>query len=161
MKKQGGRMEIITTRFGAIEVDSKEVITLSKGILGFNEYRNYILLPADHKEETPYFFLQSTENKDLCFFMLDTLSYFKEYDIEITEDTIEALGIEQVEDVYVLTIVTVVGSLKEATTNLKAPVIINKKEKLAMQVVLEKGDYLIKQPLFTHGTKTRISVDKG
>jgi flagellar assembly factor FliW len=162
MKKQGGRMNIVTSRFGEIEVDSKEVITFSKGILGFNEYRKYVLLPADDKEkDTPFFFLQSTEKEDLCFFMLDTLSFFKEYDIEITADTIEVLNIDHVEDVHVLTIVTVVGSLKDSTTNLKAPVIINIREKLAKQVVLEKGDYLIKQPLFTQDTKSRSSIDKG
>jgi flagellar assembly factor FliW len=161
MKKQGGRMNIVTSRFGEIEVDSREVITFSKGILGFNGYRKYVLLPADNKENTPFFFLQSIEKEELCFFMLDTLSFFKEYDIEITADTIEALDIEQVEDVHVLTIVTVVSSLKESTTNLKAPVIINMKKKLAMQVVLEKGEYLIRQPLFTQDTKSRSSIDKG
>jgi flagellar assembly factor FliW len=154
-------MKFTTERFGEIEVTEENVINFSKGILGFDDLKKFALFPADEKQETPFYFLQSVEEGSLCFFLLDTFSFFSEYDIELEDSSVTELGVEKPEDVLVFTIVTVQGDLKEATTNLKAPVIINLNKRLAKQVVIEKGDYLIKQPLFSKDEKPSLKVIKG
>jgi flagellar assembly factor FliW len=154
-------MKITTERFGEIEVSQESIITFSKGILGLDAAKKFVLFPADEQEETPFFFLQSVEEGGLCFFILNTFSFFPEYDIELDELTIAELEIEEPEDLLVFTIVTVQGNLKEATTNLKAPVIINSNKKIAKQIVIEKGDYLIKQPLFSTDSKPGLKMVKG
>jgi flagellar assembly factor FliW len=141
-------MRITTERFGEIEYNENDIITFPKGILGFEGIKKYILFSAGENKDNPFYFLQSIEQSDLCFFTLDTLSFFQKYDIEIDESTTKDLDINEPTDVKILTIVTLKGSLKEATTNLKAPIVINKNEKVGKQSVLEKGDYLLKQPLF-------------
>jgi len=142
-----------TTRFGEIDINEQEIIQFPKGILGFSEYHNFLLIPVDEKKEVPFYYLQSAEEGDLCFVLLDTFAFFKEYDFELDETTVQEIGLEKPEDVFVLTMVTSKGNLKEATTNLKAPIILNTSNKKAMQVVLEKGDYIIKQPLFNSEQK--------
>jgi flagellar assembly factor FliW len=154
-------MKFTTVRFGEIEVTEENIISFSKGILGFDEYKRFILFPADEKQDTPFYFLQSVEEGSLCFFILNTFSFFPDYDIELEDALVTELEVAKPEDVLVFTIVTVQGNLKEATTNLKAPVIINLNKKLARQVVIEKGDYLIKQPLFSEDVKPSIEVVKG
>lgn len=142
-------MKVQTSKFGEIDVQPEQVITFAKGILAFEDYKQFTLLPADKNEETSFFFLQSIEEKEVCFFLLDTLTFFSDYDIEIDQTTVDELEVKEPEELFVSTIITIKGELQKATTNLKAPIIINASQKKGKQIVLEQGDYLIKQPLFT------------
>ncbi|WP_017379006.1 flagellar assembly protein FliW [Paenisporosarcina sp. TG-14] len=143
-------MKIQTSRFGELEIADSSVITFNKGIPGFEESKKYVLIPADEKGETPFFFLQSIEKEEVNFFLVDPFSYFKEYDIKLAEQMVDRLQLEDSTDAIVLTTVTVKDEIKNATTNLKAPIIINNNSQLGMQIVLDNKDYLIKQPLFQH-----------
>ncbi|WP_053360817.1 flagellar assembly protein FliW [Bacillus sp. FJAT-27251] len=149
-------MKIQTVRFGEMEVDESRLITFEKGIPGFEEDKRYVLLPADEQGETPFFFLQSVERAELSLLLLDSFSFFEGYDVELGDSLIGKLEIEKPEDVLVLTTVTAKGGLKEATTNLKAPIVINHSKRLGMQVVLENKSYMVKQPLFLHQEKAAI-----
>lgn len=142
-------MNIETTRFGSINVDPEQIITFPKGIPSFEEYKQYALIPADEAKDNPFYFLQSLEEPALCFFLLDPFQFFKEYQVELDEPTIADLEISSPEDVLIFTLVTAKGSLREATTNLKGPLVINMKKRMGKQTLLDKTDYLIKQPLFT------------
>ncbi len=146
-------MKIQTTRFGELEIADSSVITFNKGIPGFEESKQYVLIPADDKEETPFFFLQSIDKEEVNFFLVDPFSFFKEYDIKLEEQMVERLELESPTDAIVLTTVTANGEIKDATTNLKAPLIINNNKQLGMQIVLDNKDYMIKQPLFQHSEK--------
>ncbi|TLS36610.1 flagellar assembly protein FliW [Pseudalkalibacillus caeni] len=142
-------MKIQTTRFGELEITEQSFIIFPNGIPGLEQEKEYVLLPADNNDETPFFFMQSVTNENLCFFLLDPFSFFHDYDVKIDDGTIEKLEINEEKDVLVFTIVTAKGSLKEATTNLKAPIIINNTKKLGKQIVLDNQEYIIKQPLFS------------
>jgi flagellar assembly factor FliW len=146
-------MKIQTTRFGELEIADSSVITFNKGIPGFEESKKYVLIPADDKGETPFFFLQSIEKEEVNFFLVDPFSFFKEYDIKLEDQMVERLELESPTDALVLTTVTANGEIKDATTNLKAPLVINNNRQLGMQVVFDNRDYLIKQPLFQHSEK--------
>lgn len=146
-------MKIQTTRFGELEIADSSIITFNKGIPGFEESKKYVLIPADEKGETPFFFLQSIDSEEVNFFLVDPFSFFKEYDIKLNDQMVEKLELESPTDALVLTTVTAKGEIKDATTNLKAPLIINNNKQLGMQIVLDNKDYLIKQPLFQHSEK--------
>jgi flagellar assembly factor FliW len=146
-------MKIQTTRFGELEIADSSVITFNKGIPGFEESKEYVLIPADEKGETPFFFLQSIDREEVNFFLVDPFSFFDEYDVKLEEQMVDRLELESPTDAIVLTTVTAKGEIKDATTNLKAPLIINNNKQLGMQIVLDNKDYLIKQPLFQHSPK--------
>ena len=141
-------MKIQTSQFGEIELADDRVITFTKGIPGFEDMKEYVLLPADEGDESPFFFLQSIESAELSFFLVDPFSFFQEYDIKLAEQLVERLELEEPTDAMVLTTVSVTGEMKDATTNLKAPLVINNRKKLGMQIVLDNKTYQIKQPLF-------------
>lgn len=146
-------MKIQTTRFGELEIADSSVITFNKGIPGFEESKKYVLIPADDKGESPFFFLQSIDREEVNFFLVDPFSFFEEYDIKLKDQMVEKLELENPTDAIVLTTVTAKGEIKDATTNLKAPLVINNSKQLGMQIVLDNKDYLIKQPLFQHSEK--------
>ena len=141
-------MKIQTTRFGEIEVADKSIITFNKGIPGFEDDKKYVLVPADASEDTPFFFLQSIEAEEVSLFLVDPFTFFKDYDVKLADQMVERLELEDPADAIVLTTVTVPGEINSATTNLKAPLIINNKKQLGMQIVLDNKSYEIKQPLF-------------
>jgi flagellar assembly factor FliW len=140
-------VRVDTTRFGVLEVSEEEVFTFPQGIPGFENSKEYILLPASEEEKSPFFFLQSVAEKELSLFLLDPFQMFGDYDVEIDNKVIEALHIKSENDVLLFTTVTVNSTLNDSTTNMKAPIVLNVKEKLGAQIILEKNDYIIKQPL--------------
>lgn len=141
-------MKIQTSQFGEIELTDDRVLTFTKGIPGFEEMKKYVLLPADESSDSPFFFLQSIESAELSFFLVDPFSFFPEYDIKLEEQLVERLELEEPTDAIVLSTVSVTGDMKDATTNLKAPIVINNRKKLGMQIVLDNKTYQIKQRLF-------------
>jgi flagellar assembly factor FliW len=140
-------VKVETTRFGELEIAAEDVLTFTNGIPGLVEYKKFVLLPADSEAETPFFFLQSIENKGLSLFLVNPFQMFKDYDVELDEKTIESLKITNEADVLLFTIITVNNTLQDSTTNLKAPIVINVKEKLGTQMILDHKKFLIRQPL--------------
>jgi len=64
-------IKVKTTRFGDIEIDEKDVITLPSGIIGFPELKQYVLL--DHDQDSPFKWLQSLEDGAIAFVMINPM----------------------------------------------------------------------------------------
>ncbi len=73
--------------------------------------------------------------------------YYKDYDFELDEGTIDQLEIVDPSDVSVFAIVTLQDSLENSTLNLQAPIITNVKNNKAKQLVLNDKQYKTKHPL--------------
>lgn len=139
---------IDSARLGRLEYTEKQVIAFPQGLPGFDTYTRYLLLPLEEKTTPVYFYLQSLEEGDLGFLLIDPFYFFTDYECHLSNEIVETLRIEKEEDVLILTTVTVPGTIERATTNLKAPLVFNMAQRLALQVLLEDTRYLIKQPLF-------------
>ncbi len=142
-------MMVKTARFGEIEVPQASIIAFPKGILAFNQEKQFALLAIN---ETPFFkWLQSLASPELTFLVVDPFTIKQDYQLELDNNTKETLTIKQRQDVVIYTIVTVPPTgLINATTNLLAPLVINYQSKLAKQIVLN-GDYQdLRHPLY-HG----------
>ena len=139
--------KIYTSRFGEIEVDEKKIVYFKNGIPAFEEEHEFVILPYD--EESPYYFMQSLKSPDLAFLLTIPDIFFKDYSFEIDDATIEELGIENSENVFYYTMVTIPnGSIRYMTANLLAPVVVNIENMQAKQVVLENSNYTTKHRLF-------------
>ncbi len=139
-------MEIFTKRFGYIEIDKDKIITMQKGILGFPEQKNYVLLP--HKPDSPFFWLQSTETPDIAFVVAHPSSFFTDYVFDIPDNVQEELAVTDVGQVEVFVIVAVPnGNPAGITVNLLGPLVINADKKLGCQLVLDPGKFPVSYPL--------------
>ena len=140
-------MKITTTRFGEIDIAEDKIIKFNQGIPGFEEERDFAIIPYD--EKSPFLFLQSLSQGDLAFLIINPFLIFPDYEFEIDDLSIEELQVKQSEEMLTYTIITMADSdIKKMTTNLIAPLIINKSNNLAKQVVLEKSNYTTKHSLF-------------
>jgi flagellar assembly factor FliW len=136
-----------TSRFGTIEFDKEKILTFTEGLPGFQEARQFILVP--HSDNSPLKWLQSLDVPELAFAVLDPWLLFGDYKPVFHPLDLESLEMENSddEDMAIVTILTIPEDPHEMTVNLKAPIIINAKSNKAKQVVLQSDDYLIKQPL--------------
>ncbi|WP_018249194.1 flagellar assembly protein FliW [Orenia marismortui] len=131
-------MEIETRNFGIIDVEKDKIIELKKPILGFDEYTKFTVI--DSLDDDVFYYLQSIEEPDLFFIMIDPTKIIEDYKIKVTEKFQEDLKIDKLDDIIVYTLVVVSQRGEYITTNLKAPIIINHNKRLAGQLVIEE-DY--------------------
>lgn len=85
----------------------------------------------------------------MAFLIINPFLIFADYEFEIDDASIEGLTVKQSEDLLIYTIITMnEGDIKKMTTNLVAPIVINKENNKAKQVVLEKSKYNTKHKVF-------------
>ena len=139
-------MVVQTGRFGQIEVSSEEIISIPSGVLGFPEDHNFCLV--DPGDETLILWLQSLSNPRLAFPVLEPKIFKPEYVVRLSAAELRELRLISIKDASVFTILTIPAAMSEMTANLKAPLVINVREKTAKQVVLQENDQPIKFPMF-------------
>ena len=139
--------KVNTVRFGEIEVDEEKILRFKEGIPAFEEEHEFLLIP--YEKESPILFMQSWKSPDLAFLVTSPFIFFPDYSFEIDDEITEDLEIKSQDDLQIYSILTVPnGEVKKMTANLMAPVVLNGKNMLAKQVVLDKSPYQTKHPLF-------------
>lgn len=133
-------MKLETTRFGTLEVDSESVITLTQPILGFQEFRRYVLLPGPSEHLT---WLQSTDSPELAFILMDPRAVIADYELDLRQQELTELAVATVDDLSIYTLIVVPQDPSKVRTNLRAPILINTKQRLGKQTILERSDYPI------------------
>jgi flagellar assembly factor FliW len=114
------------------------------GIPGFSHLQFFQLM---QEEESPFFLIQSTEEKGVGFWVVNPFAFFPDYQFTLPEVSKDALRIEDESIVAVFSIVTIRGN-NQATVNLKAPIVLNLTNRMGKQVILQEDSYPIRQPLF-------------
>ena len=139
-------MQIKTRDFGIIEVDEKSVITFKQPVFGFEEYTKYVLI-SDSNMGSGICWLQSVEEQEICFILMDPLEIREDYAPAVMQDVLLTLQAAP-EDALDCWVITVIGkTFQESTVNLKSPILINHKMNYAMQIILDQ-DYPIRQRIF-------------
>lgn len=137
-------MEIISPIHGTIEYKDEDIITFRKGIPGFEEYTKYILKGIN---ESSFLILQSLDNCELGFILASPFMVEEDYEIILTEELVKKINLKSPDEVVIYSIVTLNSDLNKATINLKAPLVINIKDNLGEQFIVDKEQYKIKHLL--------------
>lgn len=140
-------MVLNTKHFGNIEIEQSGIITFEEGLPGFEYAKQFVLL-YDGQPDNPFCWLQSVDKPDLAFAMIDPEAVIPDYTVEIDDDVVERLGIKSPDDIIYYAILVVPENINDMTANMKAPVIINVRDKKGMQVVMDNSDYDIRYPVF-------------
>ena len=126
-------MKINTNFFGEIEIDEKEIITFEKGMIGFEDIKKFALVG---EEDLFVEWLQSID-EPTSFAVMDPFIADTEYSFDIPDKVLEELNIKDKNEILIRTVVVIPEDITKIRTNLQAPVIINIKEKKAMQILLD------------------------
>ena len=149
-------MILETTRFGKIELDDKDAIVFPDGIPGFPEARRFVLL--QHSPQSPFHWLQNLEDGALAFLVIDPLLVDEDYLGSIPEEELRELGIGDVGEAAVLSIVRVHREARKVTANLLAPLLINPKTRRGKQVILMGSRYEMRHDLTALSTDSEAEV---
>ncbi|HOJ10378.1 MAG TPA: flagellar assembly protein FliW [Clostridiales bacterium] len=146
-----------TRHFGEIEINEDKIISFEEGIPGFNNVRKFVILDTyttndnrydnmnnQNNSVSPFKWLQCVDEPMLAFAIVNPFLLKPDYDIELSNEVIEQLGIKNEEDVAVYAIVVVPEDISKMTMNLKAPLIINLKSKKGMQTILDTEKYSVR-----------------
>ena len=142
-------MKLETRDFGEIEIDENEIVTFAGPIFGFEKYHTFAFLYQEKVSEH-FVWLQSTEDPDLCFILVNPHTITEHYTPQLGEGASDLLG----EGEYMCWLMASIREpFETSTVNLKSPIVVNPKLHLAAQFILE-GDYPIRHPLFRKEEKS-------
>ena len=139
---------VLQTRFGEMTVDPETVLRLPRGLMGFGNLHHYALATLSEERYGRFRVLQSIDAPEVSFVVLP----YEPSDALITEAdlgaALEALSIEPGQ-AAILLIVSIRRSGEKATVsvNLRAPVVIDLKRRIAWQHVLSNPEYSVRHTL--------------
>ncbi|MGL4346203.1 MAG: flagellar assembly protein FliW, partial [Cellulosilyticaceae bacterium] len=108
-------MIIETSKFGEIQVEENKQITFIDGVPGFEHLKKYTML---EDEDGVFYYLQSLEDGEVAFPIVDPYVIHKEYAPHIGESYFEKLGGGSSEEFSLFVITTIREQLEETTVNL-------------------------------------------
>ena len=145
-------MLVKTKYFGEIELTEEKIITLDRGLMGFEEYKRYTILYDCEKEGgTNIMWFQSVEDQGLVLPMINPLIVKDDYNPVVEDELLVPLGEITEENLVILLTMTVPENIKEMSVNLKAPVIINADTRKGVQIIVENQDYEVKYKVYEIG----------
>ena len=124
-------MKCETARFGFVDVRDEDILLFPNALYGFDQEKEFVLLPLDPEIESPMEWLQSLKTPGLAFIVTDPFLFVPQYRMVLSDDEKEQLKIESTESVAIRVIVTIPKLYTEMTANLVAPLVINQKNCLA------------------------------
>ncbi len=139
-------MKLNTKYHGICQYEEKDIIDFNKGLPGFEDLKKFILFPVEDNEM--FSVLHSVENVEVGFVVVSPFNVLKDYEIKLDDETIKKMKIKKPEDVLVVNTLTLSSKIEDITVNLRAPIIINIKDKTGAQLILSNESYLVKYPLF-------------
>ncbi|HYF84384.1 MAG TPA: flagellar assembly protein FliW [Clostridia bacterium] len=135
-------MKVNTKFFGELEADEKDIISFEDNILGFPDLKEYLMVHDNKNEHFNY--LQAIDDINVCFIITSPFFIIPDYSMDISADSVKKLELEEDKDVMLYSIVTIPEDIKQMTANMKAPLVVNVKNRKALQEVLDDERYSIK-----------------
>ena len=132
-------MKINSTVFGTQEINPEEVLTFPQGIPGFENCTRFKLF-HEEKETPVVHWLQSVEQPDVTFSVIDPARFGLNYEITLSDEEAAMLQAENAGDIAVLLIAykpqtdAVPGASINA--NINGPIVLNIHTRIGMQKVL-------------------------
>ena len=134
------------SRFGTVEHDWTMQLHLPAGLLGFPEVKEYLIV--DPEPELPVKWLQARDELHLAFVITDPFALLPDYLVELTPLDLMDVGAHATTDLFLVAIVTLPrATTSYPTVNLQGPVLINRANGWAKQLVLVQGTYHTHHPL--------------
>lgn len=145
-------MKLATKAYGLIDVDDRQKITFPNGLLGFEKFKDFVLLDA---ERQPFYWLQSMDVEALAFILVNPFLFRADYELDIDDADLEEIGISDPEKALIFCIVTIPGDGGPMTANLQGPLVINRELRMARQAILTDQRWKTKHDILAELSETR------
>jgi flagellar assembly factor FliW len=146
-------VKVATKPYGLIEVDERQKIYFPKGLFGFEGIKDYLLLDADRQ---PFYWLQAQEVEQLAFILINPFLFRPDYELNIDDEELTAIGITSVDKALVFSIVTMLSG-SPMTANLQGPLVINRDTRVGLQAILSDSRWKTKHDVMAELAAVRQS----
>lgn len=142
-------MLVQTKYFGEIEITDEKIVTLERGLMGFEDYKKYTILYDCEKEGgTNIMWFQSVDLPGLALPMISPLLVKEDYNPIVEDELLAGLGEITEENLVILLTMAVPENVEDMSVNLMAPVIINADTRKGIQLIVENKDYEVKYKVY-------------
>ena len=122
----------VSTRLGRQMVDMDKVIHFPRGIIGFEDRKEFTLLQI--RPEAPFLVLQSMDDPCLGLLVADPYGFMPNYTLKIGDAEQKLLQVEKRDDLAVLVTVAIPpGRPEETVISLTGPILINHAARIGIQ----------------------------
>ena len=140
-KKINSKRIINTLHFGEVELDDEFIFKFPEGLLGFEEYNQFVLI--SHEDTEPIKWLVSIDDPSIGFPLISPWIIDIEYNpgksIDLSKEA-------------VLAVVTLAKKNEDMTANLKAPLIFDTNTQTGKQFVLSSEKYSTNEQVIKNKT---------
>lgn len=128
-----------------LAVNEQDLITFPQGIPGFPHVHRYVV--RVYREGSVLHTMQGVDDPTVVFGLIDPRTCVPDYKVEVDQDDVAVLQLDGADEAVVLSIVTVTKDDAAATVNLRAPLVVNPRTGIGVQVMLPDSPYSIRYPL--------------
>jgi flagellar assembly factor FliW len=136
-------MNIDSPRFGTLKVEPGKIIEFPEGLAGFEQHRRFSLFHPDDGD-VKYFILQSLDDPALAFHIADPGQLGFNFEIVLSDAETALLKLNDPLDAAVAVILWKEQGAAQIRANLKAPLIINTRERRGLQHIFEQLNFPLK-----------------
>ncbi|MBV8318494.1 MAG: flagellar assembly protein FliW [Planctomycetaceae bacterium] len=140
-------VNIVTTRFGLIQVLESDLIWIPDGLVGFRSFTQYVHFPDP--VVTGLSWLQCVTAPELAFGLIAPPLAISDYRLELRPGDRAALELDEQRSALVYVILNR-GEGGGLTVNLQGPLVFNPVRRLGRQLVLTSSRYAVRYPLDPH-----------
>jgi flagellar assembly factor FliW len=136
-------MIIQSKRFGSIDVDAQDILNFPRGIIGFPDEREFVLVRTKNANAVAW--LQSVPSPHMALPVVSAHALTPRYpDVDI-ESYAEAAGLgPSLDELAVLVVLNAPPGIP-ATVNLVAPIIVNATTRKGAQLLLEGSQFTTRE----------------
>ena len=124
-------MQIDTTRFGPLEILPEDILLFSRGVIGFEQHRHWVLLADESSDSVAW--LQSLNDAEVALPMVSPRRFAPSYRVHITTSQLTPLEVAVLDRAFVLVVLS--QSERSLTINLRAPIVLNLDRRIGRQLV--------------------------
>lgn len=138
-------MQVHTKDWGLLEVPEERLVQMANGPLGFEDLHRFVLI--EQAELRPFLWLQSVDDPETGFAVAEPHFFHAgPYPLTLSEIDEAMLDLAEGDTVTIFAIVTLQPD-GEAAANLKGPIVLNPRNRLARQVVVYGSALSVRQPM--------------
>lgn len=133
-------MIIHTNYYGDIEYRKEDLFFFPDGLFGFSELKYYLPL-CMNEEDDALILLQSTENPEIAFIVINPVFLCSDYTPKLTPQELSYLDVSDSEELSYFAICVLKNPYQESIVNLKCPIAINPATHKGLQIIMENCSY--------------------
>lgn len=137
--------------FGLIDYTEGQLFKFPDGLPAFPQETRF--LPIEVPDHLPLVYLQSMATPELCFIALPAKCIVKDYQVEPQPGDLARIGLTEdtVSEPAALCLALLCFEQAGAVANLRAPIVVNLKDRSAVQLIQSEDHYPVRFPLQQDG----------